>query len=82
MYKNLVATVLLVSKTHIDIRTHTSVEKSFKPLNCKMLVNQLWLNLAPTVHLHTYFTIFQDLVTTSLSKSVYDLLKEEILSKE
>ena len=27
MYKNLVATVLLVSKTHIDIRTHTSVEK-------------------------------------------------------
>lgn len=82
MYKNLVATVLLVSKTHIDIRTHTSVEKNAKPLNCKMLVNQLWLYSAPIVHLYMYFTMFQAFFTTSLSKSSYDLVKQEILSKE
>lgn len=47
MYKNLVATVLLVSKTCAYIRTRTSVEKNVKPLNGKMLVNQVWVNSAP-----------------------------------
>lgn len=82
MYKNLVATVLLVSKTHIDIGTHTFVEKNVKPLNCEMLVNQLCLKSAPIVHLHMYFTMFQAFFTMSLSKSIYDLLKEETLSQE
>lgn len=82
MYKNLVATVLLVSKTHIDIRTHTPVEKNVKPLNCKMLVNRLWLKSAPIVHLYMYFTMSQAFFTMSLSKSTYDLLEEETLSKE
>lgn len=82
MYKNLVATVLLVSKTHIDIRTHTYLEKNVKPLNCKMLVNQLSLNSTPIVHLHMYFTMFQTFFTMWLSKSSYDLLKQKTLSKE
>lgn len=32
MYKNLVATVLLVSKTHTDIRTYTFLEKKSKAI--------------------------------------------------
>lgn len=42
-----------------------------------MLVNQLWLNSDSIVHLHIYFSVFQAFFTTSLSKSIYDLLKEE-----
>lgn len=82
MYKNLVATVLIVSKTHTDIRTYTFLEKKVKPLNCTMLVNQLSLDSTPIVHLHMYFTTFQTFFTTWLSKSSYDLLKQESLSKD